>query len=336
MAAHVDRSFEDREFGSPGKRVVRRQGHHSASRVKFLFLCADIGYVKPYASLLEFLRATQNPDGGWGYFAGKQSWLEPTVYAALALHGDPDSTGAVTRAWRLAASWQNPDGGWRPCAVDGASTWVTALGVTLGDVIGHDTGIVDAGVRWLTGRWGAESSLVNRILRGLGVSAVEREVKFRGWPWRANTTAWVEPTAHSLVALRRAARTRKDAAILERIRSGEKMLESVRCADGGWNYGSPRALGVDLPSYIETTAIALVGLGRAAPPDAVEYAQRRRCSPEASPLARAWLNIALRVAGVDLTESGTDAADRDVMLIALAALGGERGNWRLLSAGVGV
>ena len=41
---------------------------------------------------------------------------------------------------------------------------------------------------------------------------------------------------------------------------GEAQLMDVRSRDGGWNYGSPAALGVDLPSYPETTALALVGL----------------------------------------------------------------------------
>src|ERR1041385_6757383 len=41
------------------------------------------------AARVAALRRTQNPDGGWAYFSGKQSWLEPTFYAALALHGDP-------------------------------------------------------------------------------------------------------------------------------------------------------------------------------------------------------------------------------------------------------
>mgnify|MGYP003352936601 CR=1 FL=1 len=44
---------------------------------------------------LEALRAAQNPDGGWGYFPGKESWLEPTAYAAMALHGDAASAGVA-------------------------------------------------------------------------------------------------------------------------------------------------------------------------------------------------------------------------------------------------
>ena len=66
-------------------------------------------------SRLDFLKVCQNRDGGWGYFPGKQSWLEPTVYACLALHGD-----AVTdRAWSLIRSWQLPSGAFRPSAAVG-------------------------------------------------------------------------------------------------------------------------------------------------------------------------------------------------------------------------
>ena len=45
-----------------------------------------------------------------------------------------------------------------------------------------------------------------------------------------------------------------------RVQMGEAQLMDVRSRDGGWNYGSPAALGVDLPSYPETTALALVAL----------------------------------------------------------------------------
>src|SRR3982751_710910 len=75
----------------------------------------------------QFLLATQNPDGGWGYFPGKRSWTEPTVYAALALHGTP----ASDRAWTLIRSWALPAGGWRASADIAEPNWTTALCVTL-------------------------------------------------------------------------------------------------------------------------------------------------------------------------------------------------------------
>ena len=50
-------------------------------------------------SRLEFLRKTQNTDGGWGYFPGKQSWLEPTAYAMLALQDTPKANAAASSAF---------------------------------------------------------------------------------------------------------------------------------------------------------------------------------------------------------------------------------------------
>ena len=67
-------------------------------------------------SRLDFLLRVQNSDGGWGYFPGKQSWMEPTVYALLALQGHPQGRSASERAWNLLLSWQKRDGSWRPGA----------------------------------------------------------------------------------------------------------------------------------------------------------------------------------------------------------------------------
>ena len=242
------------------------------------------------AARLGCLRSWQNPDGGWGYFPGKRSWLEPTVWSALALTHHSSDAGTVDGAWRLVRSWQNADGGWRPSASVGTSTWATALAVTFADVLGHNGIETEGRMRWLIKAGGAESSLLNRLLRALRVSAVEREVKYAGWPWRLETSAWVEPTAHALVALKKVAHRNPEPALAARIDSGERMLLSVRCSDGGWNYGSPRALGRELPSYAETSALALIGLQDRAPADAIEHA-RKLTSANVSPLARAWLRL---------------------------------------------
>src|SRR6266851_2250761 len=79
------------------------------------------------SSRRDFLRQTQNADGGWGYFPGKHSWLEPTLYATLALHGDP----AAARSFSLIQSWALPAGGWRMSADVPDSNWTSALCLTV-------------------------------------------------------------------------------------------------------------------------------------------------------------------------------------------------------------
>src|SRR5258707_11172830 len=83
-----------------------------------------------HAAIEATLAAAQNADGGWAYFPGKQSWLEPTAYALLALAGTPD--GAVfARGWERIRSWELPGGGWRGCAAVDEAHWATSLVVTL-------------------------------------------------------------------------------------------------------------------------------------------------------------------------------------------------------------
>ena len=69
------------------------------------------------------------------------------------------------------------------------------------------------------------------------------------------------------------------------------MLLDRRCRDGGWNYGNRRVLGADLPSYPETTALALMALDGHTAVD-WEWAVRhidQLWHTTGSPLARAWL-----------------------------------------------
>src|SRR5215218_3279418 len=48
--------------------------------------------------LRDGLRAGRNADGGWGYYAGKASRLEPTCWALLAL---ADADHSVLAGWPL-------------------------------------------------------------------------------------------------------------------------------------------------------------------------------------------------------------------------------------------
>lgn len=282
------------------------------------------------ASRLDRLRKTQNPDGGWGYFAGKKSWLEPTVYAALALHGEP----AANRAWSLALSCQQLNGSWRPSADVAIDNSATALCVTLACVRGDFGEPFHRGVGWLLSTVGVENTMKKRaisaVARVFGIKP-DRDPSLTGWPWKPDESSWVEPTCHSLVALKKASANFSGQLLRERVRLGEAQLFDVRCKDGGWNYGAPASLGMDLPSYPETTALALMGLqGRSGIGSIVDLGCRL-LSGSPSPLAQAWLRIALAVNGATAPRPAGEISS-DILITALEALATPEGNHDLLKA----
>lgn len=263
---------------------------------------------------LETLLRFQNPDGGWPYFAGKQSWIEPTVYAALALHGDP----AADLAWQRLKSWQNPDGSFRPAAEVQIESWATALCVTLSAVRGEFDEPFHRAVGWLLGTEGVEADFLPRVAAKFGLFNAARNINVHGWPWKPDTSSWVEPTSHALVALKLAAPKIEDKRLAERIHMGHAQLLDVRATDGGWNYGNRVVWNVTLPSYPETTALALLGLQASGVAGLAEVAKKMAQS-RVSPLARAWLTIALRLYGVDTPPPEGDTTP-DLLLTAVQAL----------------
>jgi hypothetical protein len=145
---------------------------------------ATVGSSNPslYLSVrLDRLRQTQNADGGWAFYAGKEaSWLEPTVYAALALHGQPEAD----RAWKLIENWQLPSGGWRPSAAVPGANWSTSLAVLLGTKHAGKASVpVAKGLEWL-----------------------RNNARDGAWSWRRGTwditAGAAEPTALAVLAMR--------------------------------------------------------------------------------------------------------------------------------------
>ncbi len=259
------------------------------------------------------LRQSQNADGGWGYFPGKQSWLEPTFYAAVALQGEP----ASDRAWTLLKSWQNADGGWRPSADVQVPSWGASLCVSLAQSRGEFGEPFQKGVAWLLGSAGIEGPWWQRLLFHTGLfGAPDRDPDLKGWPWKPDTASWVEPTSHALVALKQASSRISSGRLRERVRIGEAQLLDVRCQDGGWNYGSHQALHVDLVAFPETTGLALIGLqGHPDLGKSLDLA-RRMAGETTSPLARAWLTIALRLHGAEVPKSTVEGAPSPETMIA--------------------
>ncbi len=287
------------------------------------------------SSRLDFLRQTQNTDGGWGYFPGKRSWLEPTLYATLALDGD----AASLKSFRLIQSWALPEGGWRISADLPEANWTSALCLTAYLARKVRDGAFEKGLVRVLGTVGAEGSFLSEFAHQVNPTMVEFDNRVQGWPWRANNSSWVEPTVHSLVALKRVAvfqgESRHLLSVRARVRSAEQMLMDRRCDDGGWNYGNSRVWATALPSYPETTGIALLGLQNRPTSElnpSLAIAEKYWRETE-SPLGKAWLDISLRILGVSETARAPQPAPKpsqDILLAALQCLGKPNGGYHLL------
>jgi hypothetical protein len=214
-------------------------------------------------------------------------------------------------------------------------TWVTALAVTLATNRGIDDASVHRSVDWLLHVVGAEHDVSMRLASFFHVIQTRLDVSHQGWPWRDGNASWIEPTAQTLVAMQKVTGRYRTAEVEHRIAEGQKLVLSRRCSDGGWNCGNPNVFNFNLPSYPETTGLALVGL-QGSPSNlsgALTVARRFREETKSS-LAKAWLQIALRVHRQELdTPEETLWASTDIMLAGVQALGHPDGNYRVFQTG---
>jgi len=250
---------------------------------------------------IDNLLQRQNPDGGWPYRRGG-SWVEPTVYAVLALLAEGE-TPAARRGLAWLRSARRSDGGWAPRAEVAESTWVTALVALLppeylGEKLHHGA------ISWLLGSEGRESSTLYRVREWLLGNPPTPDQQFPGWPWIAGTAAWVGPTSLAILALQKNQQLRPSAAAQERIDKGQAFLLLRTCQGGGWNHGGINALGYPSQAYPETTGMALAALRGARSPKIEESlaAARRFLGDCRSADALNWLRLGLRAHGQLPTE----------------------------------
>lgn len=238
-----------------------------------------------YSGLHQWLLTGRNADGGWGYYPGKASRLEPTCWAMLALQGlvpDADLVSVLTH-WPLRDD-------------------------LLVEHVGGDSNYAFHALGLLVLRaFGAEHASGNgTLLTALdgvkGVRITARNTRNRqnnqlqGWSWVPETFSWVEPTAWALLALKKYRRgVRED---LARIAEADTLLLDRACVGGGWNYGNSNMLGQELHPYVPTTAAAVLALqGREAEPEmarGLEFLEHQSVS-EPSGFALGLAAIALRV-----------------------------------------
>ncbi len=211
--------------------------------------------------LRRVLFAARNADGGWGYYRGKLSRLEPTCWATLAL----TTTELDGQAWDpraalgLLALWQRADG---LLTEDKMAPPNLAFNALASLVLLH-----------MERRGGARPSstvpdrpgLVTGLQRIAGVAvasspAIRQDSRLRGWPWIDGTFSWVEPTSWCVLSLKKARLVAGDSIDRGRIEEAERMLVDRCCEGGGWNYGNASVFGSNLHPYVPTTAEALIAL----------------------------------------------------------------------------
>lgn len=200
----------------------------------------------------------QLPSGGWSFLGSRQSSVEATSLAVLALGLNAEDARRSGIAHLLAL--QRPDGGWPVFLRDSEGSWATALALCTLNTMGDFAAAREKAIRWLDAERGREGHWFWRWK----FKTVDRNVRFNpdkyGWPWISGSASWVIPTAFSVVAIKQFTACNRSAASEERIHLGVEMLLDRACVDGGWNSGNSVVYGVALRPHVEATAIALLAL----------------------------------------------------------------------------
>lgn len=199
------------------------------------------------ATLADRLLRGRNGDGGWAYYQGKSSRLEPTAWAALALA----QTG-IADAGRALTVWPEREG------------LLLERQGGLANFAFHGLALLILDACRLQHAAGTRSLLAGmQRVKGIALAAPSggrQDNSLQAWSWIADTFSWVEPTSWCLLALKKALRTGADAVDEARIAEADRLLINRVCVTGGWNYGNPDILGTDLHAYVPTTAIGVLAM----------------------------------------------------------------------------
>jgi hypothetical protein len=201
------------------------------------------------AALREAMLAGANASGGWGYYPGKASRLEPTCWTELALGAAaPAPSRAFLVRCQQTTGWLAEDPRWPVnIAFNGlaAFTWLSRPELATDE---------------------ARRRLLAALTSSKGVTAPPldgstQDNSLQGWSWIDAMFSWVEPTCWGLLALKKARRAGiTDASAQARIDEAERLLINRACSTGGWNYGNATMMHQDLRPYVPTTALGLLAL----------------------------------------------------------------------------
>jgi hypothetical protein len=204
----------------------------------------------------ETLLQRRGPASGWGYRPETMPSVEPTVLACLGLLATEDDrrVGRGSAEVRDSADWladlQGHDGSLGVSATQPTPGWTTSYGVLLWGAMGGYSAPLELATRWLLCQEGLTVPNLAPTERTVG-----HDTSLVGWPWVSETHSWLEPTALTILAMRRDGRANH-----KRVRAGLELIRDRAIASGGWNYGNNRLFERDLRPQPAPTGLALLAL----------------------------------------------------------------------------
>jgi hypothetical protein len=247
----------------------------------------------PPSATLDFIKAGQNPDGGWGYRPGGTSFVEPSAFCAMALLAGAERE-AAGRGLAFLKGCPSASGAIGVSPGDRAGSWMAYSALLAYHTFGarsEEARLVD----WILKFEDASRRFTPADLKTIA-KTYRYDASIPGWPWTPDTTSWVEPTALFIIALARAGVAPTHA----RVAAGTRLLIDREVPSGGWNFGNPFSKSHELAATLLSSSIALTALASVSYPEdrpAVGSGLRflERClTGEASTVSLSWALIALR------------------------------------------
>jgi uncharacterized protein (DUF362 family) len=202
--------------------------------------------------LLSRLAPLANPDGGWGYHAGKSSHPEPTCLALLALGTARDQfTQAIANGLAALERNHQTDGGYRLPGGRPEADWTTAIALYAKLALGAPPHEVKPTIEHVLS---VESRVMKKDPETTDMES-DIDLSLVGWPWAAANFGWVEPTAWSVLALRAAGLDNHP-----RVQQGLKLLLDRAFDSGGANYGNRIVLGTRTEPIPGPSAVLLLAV----------------------------------------------------------------------------
>jgi hypothetical protein len=227
------------------------------------------------AGLQTQLRAMRGADGGWPYYAGRASRIEPTCWAHIAtslittsrITTSPITTSPITTS-PITTSPHPELSSFLGSRRRGAAPWLIDLDGAPPNYAWNGLALFalrDPALRStpVTGTADLASELETLLVSAKGIqlppdpSTVKQDSLLQAWPWTDATFSWIEPTSWCVLALKRGAR---GGGVPARLTEAESLIVDRACESGGWNYGNSQVLLQDLRPYVPTTALALLAM----------------------------------------------------------------------------